>query len=217
MSLVTHEASETDAAKLQGRGDVDPLPFHAANVVMHAVASAMVCLLSYHLFSLRLALGQDTQSVATSQTKHKQAVGNGSAGMKKSEVTHVTHAAEAPASSVSGAGMRQRTGGSKASNRTESGGHPHTNSSQTEQPQRGTDQPCDEQGDPLDMYETIGMISTQPSGLSWFLQVDLPSWFVGVAFALHPVHTEVCKGWCGCAHTSMLHAVLLLPCTHTTY
>lgn len=195
-----------DPTKRGPSTDIDPVPFHVANVVLHALASALVCVLAYHMFAKRMQLLRgnvrcSNQAAQAPGSSTAAPAGGTQDSSNKATAGAVGSKAGSATGHASGSELRQRR--AAGGNRTSNGAHA------TEDTAHDTAGSCDhslvedqEEG----CEEPAGTNSVLSPWLHALLELHVPSWFTGLAFALHPVHTEAVAGVVG--HAEVLCAVL---------
>lgn len=179
--------AETDEAAKRG---VEPAFFHAANILLHAAVSALVCRLAYFMLTRRWA-----------HVLQSGSWGQGVEGIRMQGKCLVAadKGAAVEGAVVQGGALIRGHGSGKLVKR------------------RSKQQPVQQQQQ--------SMLAAQPSSItaqeamcsrSWrknfcptsVLVLHLPAWFAGLAFALHPIHTEAVAGVVG--HAELLCAALAL-------
>ncbi|GLI69945.1 hypothetical protein VaNZ11_014684, partial [Volvox africanus] len=206
---------EEDEAARRG---LDPLLFHISNVIWHALVSAMVCRLTYFLLLRRwrpgpllvcsrrglsrrrpwrhLERGMQQQRGAEQQQQQT----HGSEPQFKSRVPYTGNevseaasdrAANAHEAASSGTGIRRRRRSAVPA-------------AAAAAPSRSSGVASNRGNRKAVMTTTAAMEAAR-----LFPQLHFPAWFSGLAFAVHPVHTEAVAGVVG--HAELLCAALSLP------
>ncbi|GLC66378.1 hypothetical protein PLESTF_000418100 [Pleodorina starrii] len=203
---------EDEAAK---RG-LDPLLPHIANLVGHAVVSALVCRLSYFLMRrrwrprrlLEVAVrgphdagrrpAQPEQQQQQQQRTQVQPT-HGSQPLTSPPPTAAANGdAPPPLPQTPRAGLRRRWKAAAAQPPPPPPEAAAAAAAPSGRPRSGRPPPP----------EAAAAAAGSCSRLR-LLQLHLPSWFSGLAFALHPVHTEAVAGVVG--HAELLCAALSIP------
>ncbi|GIL43834.1 hypothetical protein Vafri_1432, partial [Volvox africanus] len=195
---------EDEAAK---RG-LDPLLFHISNVIWHALVSALVCRLSYFLLrrrwrpgpllvcsrrgwpstrscrQLRGGMQQQQRQTHVSDPEFKP-----EATYTRNEVSEAASdsAVNAHEAASSEAGIRRRR---------KPAAPPPSSRSSVVANNRGN-------------RKAVITATSAMEAARLFKQLHIPAWFSGLAFAVHPVHTEAVAGVVG--HAELLCAALSLP------
>jgi hypothetical protein len=184
---------------------LEPLPFHALNIALHALASALVTVLAYRLFWQRLTLQQQDQLqrgkdgspfelrelAAANKPLNNPSnahTHSSSASKQQQQQQHTLHLGQQQ--------LRQRRGRVQRSPGATNSTHiPSDRAVLTTAPSSwlvasGVDGTEMVMADDHDEEEEVHACTT----LHRLVHVHLPAWATGVGFALHPVHTEVRVG-----------------------